>query len=437
MKTTTTSLVIFLCLSFGAGQGSAEDCGCGCGPNSEVDLMVYTSSLGSGSSCDEADEFLNNEFVAELFDNSDCLGEPIQRKNFNMTHGNSYPSFMIKIDDYNLWSARVSGDNVVEDCTGGFIPKLFGSSSIRVDVRMQSFSSSSELSWYITAEDQYSSDWYAYVIVLDEPSNKDCELSGSFCDSFCTHFPTSDNTYYPCLCNSADGGYGNNKGLPDNSVLGYETVNKIRFYTSTVYFHSYGTQLCEANVDINLWYNSGNGGSFYSPTIPCFNVSSPSTDIYDYYDYYDDYYNSVNEFDEENFSEDENAIIYGDNISFIQDHLIFISCMASKEDGSQSWIFFEKTLVTSYYSKIPKGFCECIHNENEGNEYATTESIKNCYGKSVSVSEAARSYGRPVRPYGPSLGHPREAPVRKQQMRPNKEVVFSNEKKKPNKTKRY
>ena len=144
----------------------------------------------------------------------------------------------------------------MEDCTGGFIPKLFGSSYIRVDVRMQSSSSSSELSWYITAEDQYSSDWYAYFIVLDEPSNKDCDQgSHGFCDSFCTHFPTSDNSYYPCPCNSVDGGYRNNEGLPDNSVLGYETVNKIRFYTSTVYFHigsDSTTQLCEASRGLTL-----------------------------------------------------------------------------------------------------------------------------------------------------------------------------------------
>ena len=61
-------------------------------------------------------------------------------------------------------------------------------------------------------------------------------------------------------------------------------------------------------------------------------------------------YNSLNELDDENFSENENALIYGDNIS---EHLMFISCMASKEDGSQSWIFFEKTLIISY-SKTPK-----------------------------------------------------------------------------------
>ena len=216
-----------------------------------------------------------------------------------------------------------------------FTPKLFGSSSVWIDVRIQSSSSSSsELSWYITAEDQYFSDWYAYVYVLDEPSNKDCDQgSHGFCDSFCIHFPYSDNSYYPCPCNSVDGGYGNNEGLPDNSVLGYESVNKIRFYTATVRspFYNNGsdstTQPCEANVDIKLWYNSGNGGSFYLPTIPCFNMSSTSTESYDY-NYYD-YYNSVNKFDEENFSENENALIYGDNIS---EHLMFISCMASKED---------------------------------------------------------------------------------------------------------
>ena len=292
MKTTTTSLIIFLCLFFGSGQGSAEECGCGCGPNSEVDLMVYASSLGSGSSCDEADEQLNHEFVAELFDNSDCLGEPVQRKNFNMTHSYSYPSFMIKIDESKPWSARVTGDNVEENCEE-FTPKLFGSSSVWIDVRIQSSSSSSsELSWYITAEDQYFSDWYAYVYVLDEPSNKDCDQgSHGSCDSLCIHFPYSDNSYYPCPCNSVDGGYGNNEGLPDNSVLGYETVNKIRFYTFIVNFYNYGsdstTQPCEANVDIKLWYNSGNGGSFYLPTIPCFNMSSTSTESYDndYYDY--------------------------------------------------------------------------------------------------------------------------------------------------------
>ena len=204
MKTTTTSLIIFLCLSFGAGQGSAEECGCGCGPNSKVDLMVYTSSLGSGSSCDEADEFSNNEFVAELFDNSDCLGEPIQRKNFNMTHSNSYPSFMIKIDDYKLWSARVTGDNVVEDCTGGFIPKLFGSSSIRVNVIMQSSSSSSELTWYITAEKDYyaSSDFlfFPLVLVLDEPRREDCDIDDYDCNfSWCSHREYSDNSYMPCI----------------------------------------------------------------------------------------------------------------------------------------------------------------------------------------------------------------------------------------------
>ena len=91
----TTSLLIFLCLSFGTGQRSsraAEECGCGCGPNSEVDLTVYVSSVSSGSSCDETDEQSNHEFVAEVFDNSDCLGEPIQRKNFNMTHSNSSPA---------------------------------------------------------------------------------------------------------------------------------------------------------------------------------------------------------------------------------------------------------------------------------------------------------------------------------------------------------
>ena len=136
--------------------------------------MVSASSLDRGSSCDEADEQSNHEFVAELFDNSDCLGEPVQRKNFNMTHGYSYPSFMIKIDESKPWSARVTGDNVEENCEE-FTPKLFGSSSVRIDVRLQSSSSSSELSWYITAEDQYSSDWYAYVYVLDEPSNKDCD----------------------------------------------------------------------------------------------------------------------------------------------------------------------------------------------------------------------------------------------------------------------
>ena len=53
----------------------------------------------------------------------------------------------------------------------------------------------------------------------------------------------------------------------------------------------------------------------------------------------------------------------------------------------------------------------------------------------MSVSEAARSIVRPVRPYRPPLGHPMEAPVRKQQMRPNKEEVFTNDEKKPNKTK--
>ena len=202
--------------------------------------MVYASSLGSGSSCDETDEQSNHEFVAEVFDNSDCLGEPIQRKNFNMTHSNSYPSFMIKIDDYKLWSARVTGDNVEEDCTGGFIPKLFGSSSIRVDVTMQSSSSSPELTWYITTERDYSasSDFFPLVLVLDEPRREDCDIDDYDCNfSWCSHREYSDNSYMPCYCNSADGGYGNNEGLPDSSVLGYKTVNKTRFYMSTVYFY--------------------------------------------------------------------------------------------------------------------------------------------------------------------------------------------------------
>ena len=221
-----------------------------------------------------------------------------------------------------------------------------------------------------------------------------------------------------------------------------------------MYFQNYGSdstsQPCDANIDINLWYNSSNGGSFYSPTIPCLNVSSSLADSYDNYDNYDyDSYDSYeydyyNEFDAENFSEDENALIYGENF---HTYWMIISCMASKEDGSQSWLLLEKPFFLDYLSETPKGFCECIHNENiqnskklvainenEGKEYATTETIKNCYVKSVSVSEAARSMGRPVRP---PLGHPMEAPVRKQQIRANKEVEFTNDKKKPNETKQY
>ena len=401
--------------------------------------MVYASSLGSGSSCDEADEQLNHEFVAELFDNSDCLGEPVQRKNFNMTHSYSYPSFMIKIDESKLWSARVVGDNVEENCEE-FTPKLFRSTSVWIDARMKSSSPSSELSWYITAGfDEYASDYYAYIFVLDEPRRQDCLIDDYDCNfSWCSHREYSDNSYMPCSCNSVDGGYGNNEGLPDESVLGYETINKERFYTSTVYFYNYGSdytsQPCDMNVDIKFWYNNNfNGWSFYSPSIPCFNVSSPLADSYDnyenyeYYDYnsyeydsYDSYeYDYYDEFDAEKFSENEDALIYGEEIST---YWMFISCMASKEDGSQSWLFLEKPFFVDYFSATPKGFCECIHNENEGKDYAAIETIKNCYGQSVSEA-AARSIVSPVRP-------PMEAPLRKQKhelrKKPNKEGIITN-----------
>ena len=71
--------------------------------------------------------------------------------------------------------------------------------------------------------------------------------------------------------------------------------------------------------------------------------------------------------------------------------------MASKEDGSQSWLLLEKPFFLEYFSETPKGFCECIHKENEGKEYAAIETIKNCYGQSVSEA-AARSIVSPVRP---------------------------------------
>ena len=369
---------------------------------------------------------------------------------------------MIKIDDYKLWSARVTGDNVEEDCTGGFIPKLFGSSSIRVDVTMQSSSSSPELTWYITAEKDYyaSSDFFPLVLVLDEPKREDCDIDDYDCNfSWCSHREYSDNSYMPCSCNSVDGGYGNNEGLPDESVLGYETINKERFYTSTVYFYNYGSdytsQPCDMNVDIKFWYNNNfNGWSFYSPSIPCFNVSSPlavsydNYENYEYYDYnsyeydsYDSYeYDYYDEFDAEKFSENEDALIYGEEIST---YWMFISCMASKEDGSQSWLFLEKPFFVDYFSATPKGFCECIHNENEGKDYAAIETIKNCYGQSVSEA-AARSIVKPVRP-PVEAPHPspvrKQAPARKQKphqrMQPSNQRPITNNNKKPTGTRVY
>jgi len=315
---------------------------------------------------------------------------------------------------------------------------------------MQSSSSAPELSWYTTLEEERGSvDWHARIQILDEPSSKDCDPDDYVCNSFCTHSEYSDNSYYPCPCNSVDGGYGNNEGVPDNSVLGYKTVNKTRFYTTTVVFSEWGssgsfTSQPGDDIDINLWYNTGNGSSLYSPLFPHINASL----VYDYYYYnsYENYeydsYNSYENYDyyesaTENFSEDENSLIYGEIFGH---YWMFFSCMASKEDGSQSWIFFEKTLIVSYFSRTPMGFCECLQDENDGQDYATTETIKNCYGMSVS-EVAARNIVSPVAPPMRPVGPPVRPPTRKQKphqrMQPNKEGNFYNDNKKPTETKAH
>merc|ERR1711974_87490 len=100
---------------------------------------------------------------------------------------------------------------------------------------------------------------------------------------------------------------------------------------------------------------------------------------------YDDYY-SLPDFDAAKFTEDDNVLVYGHSDNM---YIMIISCMASKNDGSQDWMFLEKPFFTSitnihYGGGRPHGFCECLQKTNAGKVNATTESIRNCYEQSLS-----------------------------------------------------